>query len=174
MTPSASPARAVPSLGPAQLRDLRHEVEELNAEYAHVLDEQDLERWIDFFTDDAIYRVTARENFDNNLPLGLVYCEGRGMLRDRVTAITKTTTYAPRYIRHFLGPVRITGMEEDGTIQTRANYMVMQTELERPTEPLQIGQYVDRITRKGGLLRYKERHCVYDSLLIRNSLVFPV
>ena len=64
---------------PAALRELRQEIEEFNAEYAHVLDEGDLEDWIDFFAEDAVYRITGRENADAGLPIGLMYCDGRGM-----------------------------------------------------------------------------------------------
>lgn len=168
---SARPAR---SASPVQLRELRFEVEEFNAEYANTLDEYDLDRWVEFFTEDALYRITARENFDNDLPLGLVYCEGRGMLKDRALAILKTTTFAPRYLRHFLGPARILDVKDDGAIEARANYLVVQTELEKPSEILQAGQYVDRFTRVSGALRLSERHCVYDSLIIPNAIVFPV
>jgi anthranilate 1,2-dioxygenase small subunit len=167
-------ARPQRSASPVQLRELRFEIEEFNAEYANTLDEFDLDRWVEFFTEDAFYRITARENFDHNLPLGLVYCEGRGMLKDRALAILKTTTFAPRYLRHFLGPARILDVKDDGAIEARANYMVVQTELERPSQILQSGQYIDRFVRAGGALRLRERHCVYDSLIIPNALVFPV
>ncbi|MFO0996539.1 MAG: aromatic-ring-hydroxylating dioxygenase subunit beta [Alphaproteobacteria bacterium] len=167
-------ARSARSASPAQLRELRFELEEFNAEYANTLDEYDLDRWVDYFTEDALYRITARENFDANLPLGLVYCEGRGMLKDRALAILKTTTFASRYLRHFLGPARILDVADDGTIHARANYMVVQTELERPSQILQAGMYVDRFARTGGALRLRERHCVYDSLIIPNAIVFPV
>jgi len=171
---SARAAARTTPVSPLQLRELRHEIEELNAEYAHVLDEGDLERWVEFFTDDALYRITGRENFDAGLPLGLVYCEGRGMLKDRATAILRTTTFAPRYLRHFHGPARVTALDDDGTIHARANYLVLQTELERKPEILQVGQYVDKLVRLDGALRFRARHCVYDSLVIPNSLVFPV
>ena len=85
----------------ADLRALRWEIEEFNADYAAVLDAGRIADWPGFFTQDAIYRITGRENWDAKLPVGLVYCEGMGMLRDRALAIAKTTMFAPRY--HFLG-----------------------------------------------------------------------
>jgi len=68
---------------PASLRELRLEIEEFNAEYAAVLDAGRVQDWPQFFTEDAIYRITGRENADAGLPVGLVYCEGMGMLGDR-------------------------------------------------------------------------------------------
>ena len=38
----------------------------------------------------ADYVVIARDNADAGLPLGLVYCEGKGMLRDRAYALRHT------------------------------------------------------------------------------------
>ena len=66
---------------------LRLEIEEFNARYCHALDDGNLQNWPDFFTEDGFYSITARENFDANLPVGLVYCEGRGMMKDRAFAI---------------------------------------------------------------------------------------
>src|SRR5258708_12503573 len=83
---------------PASLRELRLEIEEFNAEYAAVLDAGRVQDWLNFFAEDAIYRITGRENADAGLPVGLVYCEGIGMLRDRALPISPTTMSAPRYL----------------------------------------------------------------------------
>ena len=56
------------------------EVEALYYDYAAAIDEE-VERWPDLFSGDARYRVMSRENFDRNLPLAPIYCEGRGMIR---------------------------------------------------------------------------------------------
>ena len=52
------------SIDPATARELRFAVEEFNAEYCAVLDSGEIEQWPDFFTEDAVYRITARENAD--------------------------------------------------------------------------------------------------------------
>ena len=75
---------------PPRALELRPEIEAFHAEYCAVLDANDVERWPDFFTEDALYRMTARENADLGLPVGLVYCEGRDMMRDRAVAISRT------------------------------------------------------------------------------------
>ena len=46
------------------VRELRLEIEEFHVEYCHTLDRGALELWPEFFTDDAVYRITARENAD--------------------------------------------------------------------------------------------------------------
>lgn len=159
---------------PAELRELRLEIEEFNAEYAHVLDEGDLETWPDYFTADGLYRVTARENADAGLPIGLIYCDGRGMLVDRIRAVLKTITHEPRYLRHFNSNTRILFVEHDGAIHSRSNYLVTETLMAGGTEVFQSGRYEDTFVREDGGLRIKARHCVYDTLTITNALIYPV
>ena len=157
----------------ADLRELQWVVERLNYDYAEVLDSGDIERWPDFFTEDAIYRVTSKENADGNFPAGLIYCDGMGMLKDRAFALAHTETFAPRYTQHHVNNVRILAVEED-MVQAEANYLVLETVTDEPTRILQAGKYIDRVRRTGDRLLFKERQCVYHSLVIPNALVFPV
>jgi 3-phenylpropionate/cinnamic acid dioxygenase small subunit len=155
-------------------REMRLDIEAFNAEYAAVLDDGRVEDWPEFFTDDAVYAVNARENEDAGLPAGLVYSEGKGMLRDRAFAIAHTAMFAPRYLRHYVTNARVLGHDE-GIIAASANYLVLQTLIDAPTTILQAGRYRDRFVRAAdGRLLLKERRCVYDSLLIDNALVLPV
>jgi anthranilate 1,2-dioxygenase small subunit len=57
---------------------LRLQIDSLMADYAHCIDEDRLEEWPEFFTSDGIYRVTSRENYELDLPVNLIYCEGTG------------------------------------------------------------------------------------------------
>lgn len=161
------------NLSPAEARELRLEIEEFNTEYARVLDALEVGRWPDFFTEDGFYRVTAKENADADLPVGLVWCEGRPMLRDRVAAIRKTMVYAPRYIRHMISNTRINGVEADGAIRAEANYLILETLMEDETRIFQAGQYRDLFVHGPDGLLLKSRDCVYDSLLIPNDMVYP-
>jgi anthranilate 1,2-dioxygenase small subunit len=45
---------------------LRLRIEALMADYAHCIDEDRLEEWPDFFTEDGRYRVTSRENHESD------------------------------------------------------------------------------------------------------------
>ena len=157
----------------AELRELRLEIEEFNTEYARVLDEGDLETWPDFFTNDGLYRITSRENADDDLPIGLIYCDGRGMLVDRIRAILKTITHEPRYLRHFNSNVQVSGID-DGRVSSGSNYLVVETLMEGGTNIFQSGRYEDTFVRVDGALRLAARHCIYDTLLITNALVYPI
>jgi len=159
---------------PAGLREIRLEIEEFNAEYAAVLDAGRVQDWPQFFTDDAIYRITGRENADAGLPLGLVYCEGIGMLRDRALAISRTTMFAPRYLLHQVTNTRVLALDASGEISAEANYALFETLVDEKTTLQQVGRYHDRFVRQDGHLKLKARHCVYDSLIIDTALIYPV
>jgi anthranilate 1,2-dioxygenase small subunit len=154
---------------------LRHEVETFNAAYAAALDEQRLSDWADMFTDDALYVVLSRENFDRNLPVGLIYCENQGMIRDRAFAVKNTAMFAPRYLRHLICNQVTLGEDKDGSIRSRANYVVLQVLFDRPDATLhQVGVYHDVFRRVDGVLKLAKRRCVYDNLLVPNALCVPV
>jgi 3-phenylpropionate/cinnamic acid dioxygenase small subunit len=156
------------------LRELRLEIEEFNSAYAAVLDAGKIEEWPRFFADDAVYRITGRENADAGLAVGLVYCEGIGMLRDRALAIAKTTMFAPRYLLHQVSNVRVLGSSASGEITATGNYALFETLVDEKTILQQVGRYHDRFVRGASGLLLKERICVYDSLIIDTALVFPV
>src|SRR4051812_39424876 len=86
---------------------LRHELRDLYDEVADVLDDDKVEALPEYFVDDCIYRVTTRENYDEGLPGGFMFCEGIAMLRDRILAIRETQVYEPRSWRHFITGLRI-------------------------------------------------------------------
>jgi anthranilate 1,2-dioxygenase small subunit len=154
---------------------LHHEIATFNNGYAAALDEQRLMDWVEFFTDDALYVVLSRENHDRNLPVGLIYCENKGMIRDRAFALKETAMFAPRYLRHLIANQMVTGETADGTISARANYVVLQVLYDRPDAKLhQVGTYYDKFRRVDGALKLVERRCVYDNLLVDNALCIPV
>lgn len=169
-------ARANSKDTPAARREARLAIEEFNAEYCAVLDDGNLEDWPDFFTEDGFYNVTARENHDRGLPVGLVYCEGKAMMRDRALAVTKTSMFAPRYLRHFMTNTRVLSIEEDGTIRSESNYILLETLMDRPEGRLHLGGRMQDVfePQPDGELLLKSRVVVYDTLLVPNALVMPV
>lgn len=154
---------------------LHHEIDQFNARYVAALDERRLTDWVEMFADDAFYVVTSRENADRGLPVGLIYCEGKAMIRDRAFALDKTAMFAPRYLRHIVGNLVVAGEDVDGTIRAQANYVVLQVLFDRPDATLhQVGRYHDVFRRTDAGLKLRERRCVYDNLLVPNALCIPV
>ena len=152
---------------------LRDDIDALYADYAEALDENQLERWPDLFVEECLYKVVPRENWERNLPIALMLCESRRMLQDRVTAVRKTAVYAPRSFRHLIGQFRIQA-ETPERLRVTANYVVLQTLVDDLTRIQNAGKYVDLIVRAPEGLRFKEKICVFDSVLVPNSLIYPI
>lgn len=153
--------------------ELHFELAALNAEYAHALDSERYDAWLDLFVEDCSYRVVPRENHVLGLPIALIHCESKGMLKDRVVAARDSTMAEPRTIRHFITNVRVLDADED-EIRAEANVLIVETMINRMTEIVLSGVYLDRIARDGERLLFKERLCIYDSLLIPTSLIAPI
>jgi anthranilate 1,2-dioxygenase small subunit len=167
------PGYDMPAPDARETRELRMEIEEFHADYCWTLDCGDVERWPEYFTDDAVYRITARENADAGLPVGLVYADSKAMIRDRSFAIKHTQMYAPRTLQHLVTNVRVLQVKGDA-IKAQSNYLLLQTLVDGPTTIQQSGRYYDTFVRKGAKLLLKERQCIYDTVLIANDLVLPV
>ncbi|ANN66968.1 aromatic-ring-hydroxylating dioxygenase subunit beta [Bordetella bronchialis] len=157
---------------------LRQEIEEFHADYCAALDANQIESWPDFFTEDALYRVTARENADRGLLVGLVYAEGRDMMQDRAIAISRTQMFAPRHMRHLVTNTRVLDESPDG-IEAQSSFLLLQTLVEGPTTLHLAGFYHDVFVRAEGAstsgpLKLKERQVIYDTEILANDLVYPV
>lgn len=152
---------------------LRADLRDFYEEYAACLDEEELERWPDFFTEDCRYRVTARENYDQKLPYGLIYCINKNMIKDRVLALRQTTMYEPRSLRHFISGVRIKRVDGD-TIQTQANFAILESLSDREPVVNMVGRYIDTVVRTAEGFLFKDRDCVCDNYRVRTSLIIPV
>src|ERR1700751_5159777 len=123
---------------------LRLEIEELYTEYAHALDNLELERWPEFFTDDCLYQIVSRENRERGLPLALMRCESKAMLPDRVVNVRQTRRSAPRALCHLVSSLRIAPAAADG-IDVQANYAGLQTLVDDETRILTAGRYIDKL-----------------------------
>lgn len=150
----------------------RNDVRDLYDDYYAVLDDVDLQAWPEFFLENCLYRVIPRENYEAGYSLCTIQAESRGMLKDRVTGLTRTQMYAPRYYRRFPTAPRIVGSEGEG-VRTRHNLLLVQTLVDKSSEIVLSAVCHDLIVRDGDRLRFAERIVVFDSEMIPNSLVYP-
>ncbi|MDB5932923.1 MAG: salicylate hydroxylase [Massilia sp.] len=145
----------------------------LYAQYAAAVDANDWDGWIALFVEDCDYRVQPRENHERGLPLATLALLSRGMLRDRAYGIKETLFHDPYYQRHVTGAPLVEKVE-DGVIVAQANYAVFRTKLSQETTVFNVGRYLDRIRITPDGLRFEQRHCIYDSEMIPNSLIYPI
>ena len=153
--------------------ELRARLADLYCAYDDALNDGEFERWPELFVDACVYKVIPRENHEQGLPVALIYCESRDMLVDRVVALRETALYAPRIVRRITSAVCVRAIEQDG-LRLTANFAVFQTMLDQPSEVFLCGRYLDRVVDDGGVLRFVERLCIYDSTIVPTSLVYPI
>jgi salicylate 5-hydroxylase small subunit len=153
--------------------ETRFELEDLYTRYASALDDGPLDAWPDLFVEDCLYLVIPRDNFDQGLPLAIMRCESRGMLMDRVHAVQETIMHEPRYLRHHITNVLAT--QDEDTLSVTAHYSVIEVLHDELPKILSVGRYLDLVVRDAnGELRFKEKRVVYDSVLVPNTIVYPL
>jgi anthranilate 1,2-dioxygenase small subunit len=154
-------------------RITRSELRDFFDDYAACLDAEALREFPAFFTEDAKYQVISRENHDDGLEHASIFCLGRAMIEDRVTATVEAALYQPRSLRHFVSGVRIVDGNAD-EVRSEANFLIIESLVEREPRILMVGRYLDRVAREGDALKFRERTCVFDNYRIRTTLVIPV
>jgi 3-phenylpropionate/cinnamic acid dioxygenase small subunit len=153
--------------------ELRLRLADLYAAYDDALDEREWERWPGFFTENAVYRVLPRENFDQGLPAMMVFCESRAMLADRVVALREALVFAPRLVRRIAGTPCLWEAGPDG-MRLRSSFALFETMLDEPSSVFLCGRIYDRVVEDAGGLRFAERSVVTDATNVPLSLIFPI
>jgi len=143
------------------------------AEYVHVIDVGRLEEWPEFFTDDAKYRICTRENFDLELPLSVLSCFGKGMFRDRISALRNANVFEPHFYNHVTGAIRIVDRKAD-QIRTESNFQVVRTMVDGGMSLYACGRALDTFVVQSGALKLSERTVILDSRQIDTLLVIPL
>jgi salicylate 5-hydroxylase small subunit len=145
----------------------------LYSDYASAIDNNEWDKWPEFFTEECVYKVQPRENFDRGYPLATLSFESRGMLKDRIYGMTETIFHDPYYQRHVVGTPRVLHVDPE-RIQSEANYAVFRTKPDEISTVFNVGRYIDTIRRTDAGLKFESRVCVFDSEMIANSLIYPI
>lgn len=149
-------------------------LETLYADYAAALDDGPLEAWPRLFSDPCLYRIIPRDNFDAGLPLAIMRCESRGMLEDRVRAVQETIMHEPRYLRHQITNVR-GEHTASGRVAASASYVVFEVLPDALPRILSVGRYLDSVEiDRDQVWRFADKLVVYDSVLVPNTIVYPL
>ena len=152
---------------------LRARVADFLVDYAHTIDDDRLEEWPTFFTDDALYHITTRESAEAGLPIGIMHCQGRGMLEDRIKALRTANVFEPHTYCHLLGATRLTDRGE-GVIEARTNFTVTRTMQDGGGEAFAIGKYLDEIVVDGNTIAIRSRQVILESRRVDVLLVIPI
>src|SRR5579864_3939102 len=151
----------------------RLEIDGLYTAYAHCLDDDRLEEWPEFFTEDCTYRVTSAENLEAGLPLGIIYATSKNMLVDRVMALRRANIYEPQRYRHLVSCIEIRGAERDA-LEVAANFLVVRTMQDGGMTLFAAGRYIDRIVRTDRGWKFATKEVILDSRQIDTLLALPL
>lgn len=152
---------------------MRDAIESLLIEYVTLIDEDRLEEMLALFAEDASYRIIPRENVEQGLPLTLMLCENKRMLRDRIVSLREANIYNIHRDRHLLSCVRYLG-EEDGAHRAEASFAVYQTTQEGVSRLFSVGKYVDRVAWQDDRLVFVEKIVMVDTAAVRTLLATPI
>ena len=155
--------------------ELQRKIEDLHARYAHALDDDRLEEWPGFFTENGVYRIATAENEARGLPLPVLYCDSRAMMRDRVASLRHANVYEPQRYRHLVAGALIERLDTERA-SSIAGFMVLRILQDGDTIVFASGRYLDRILLAGeeGAPQYQERVVVCDSRRFDTQLAIPL
>jgi anthranilate 1,2-dioxygenase small subunit len=148
-------------------------IDRLMVRYCSAIDNGEFEVWPTLFTADAAYRITTRTDFDAGRDSGVLYCDNREMLEDRVTAIRGVNVYEPHVYRHVLGPTEVTtasGLD----VWCETSYIVIRTDVDGDMSIFSAGRYVDRLVFEGDRALFRSRVVVADSARFDTLVALPI
>lgn len=145
----------------------------LLAEYAHVVDGGRYEDWPGLFAEECLYRITTRENHERGFPIGIVFCDSRGMLRDRVVSIRTANAYEPHRYRHLVSCTRLEDAEARRW-RLSSNYMVTRIMENGAMTVFSTGEYRDVVVRQDGRYLFEQRLVICDHSVIDNLIALPL
>ena len=152
---------------------VRDAIARLMMEYVHAIDNDELERWPQFFTEKSLYQIISRPEHELGRLIGVWYCDTRAMLEDRVGSIREVNIYEPHVYRHIIGPTEVLDFRE-GAYSAQTSYIVVRTMHDGEMLLFSAGRYVDEIVIEGGAARFRKRVVVSDSSRYDTLVAIPI
>ena len=151
-------------------------IEDLLAHYVHAIDDDRLEEWPDFFTEQGRYRITTAENHRAGLPLCIVQADSRAMMRDRIAALRHANIYEAQGYRHTVSATLSKALSAN-VFEAISNFTVVRIMHDGASMLFASGRYIDRIVIEGRLdhaAQFEDRLVVIDSRRIDTLLAIPL
>jgi anthranilate 1,2-dioxygenase small subunit len=141
--------------------------------YTRLIDDDQLEEWIELFVENCVYEILTRENVAQSLPLPLVLCDNKNMLYDRILSLRKANIYNIHTDRHILSQVR-SEVCADGSVEASASYALYQTNQEGETRLFSVGKYQGKMVSRGNQLLFERLSVIVDTAGILTLLATPI
>lgn len=153
--------------------DALQAIEAMIVSCAHALDDDELDRWPEFFVENGVYRIISRENYEAGMTLSVMYCEGKGMMRDRIRALRTANIYEPHTYCHLVGRTEAFS-DGDGVYRARTNFSVIRTMQDGRDYRFATGKFLDDVEIVDGQALLRERTVVLESRRIDTLLAVPL
>ena len=166
---------AVNAAGIAEMDDalLRIRIENMFADYVHSIDDDQIEAWPEFFNDSGFYQIISREGYEAGHAIGVMHCDGKGMMMDRVKAMREANIFEPHRYCHVMERPRL-HRNSANAFSARTNFIVNRTMQNGDMETYGCGKYLDLIDVSNDVPRFQRRFVVLDSRRIDILLVYPL
>lgn len=154
-------------------RELYFRIERLYARYVRCIDDDRLEDWPNFFTDDCRYKIISAENHDQDLPLGIIDADSKAMLQDRVASIRRANIFEDHRYKHFVSGVEVLGVE-DGVAEVVANYLAIRIDIRGDAMLFSVGRFQDKIAVDRDPPLFVEKLAIFDNERVDTLLALPL
>jgi anthranilate 1,2-dioxygenase small subunit len=151
----------------------REQIEQLVVDSAMFIDRDELDAWMDCFEEDARYIVLPRENRALGLPVGIIHCESKARIIDRIVCLRHANKFNPHFDRHIVSMPRILALE-GGIATVETNFMVVQTNKTGESRLFCAGVYEDRIRVGEPSSKLIERIVVIDTFAVPTLMATPL
>jgi 3-phenylpropionate/cinnamic acid dioxygenase small subunit len=146
---------------------------DLYAAYGALVDAGDWDAWLDLFAVACRYQIIPRENAELGLPAGLIFCDSRAVLEDRIMALREANKYNIHWDRHVIGLPRVIG-GADAEISAEAAFAVYQSDQEGSSRLFATGLYRDQIVSERGGLKFRDKTILLDTFAVPSLLATPL
>jgi anthranilate 1,2-dioxygenase small subunit len=149
------------------------QVHDLVETYGRLLDADLLEEWVELFAEECRYEIVSRENRTQDLPLSLMLCDNKDMLRDRISSLREANIYNIHSDCHVIGLVRAT-QASDAPLSATAAYSLYQSTQEGQSRLFSVGRYYLDLVAAAEGLRITRQTVVVDTGAIPTLLATPI
>jgi anthranilate 1,2-dioxygenase small subunit len=153
--------------------ETNHKIESLLMRYCYALDDGLVKDWESFFCDDGLYLVTTAQNEEQGYPIGIIYCNGKKMMSDRILALETANIYESHRYCHIVTKPEVISTENN-LFNVRSNFLVFRTMENGNKDLFATGKYLDKITFINEIPKFKERRVILDSRRVDTLMVVPI
>ncbi|GEM_PF-6050470 len=136
-----------------------------------MLDDFDVQGFVDEFTDDGSYRLIPRDNYERHLPVHVIDDDKRRLLY-RTKLITEHWHYERFREMRMLSNVMV-DFPNPQTALAKSNLIVYQTDAEGRTNLHMACVLEDKLIASDGRWRIKDRLAILESFLPNEAIVVP-